>query len=111
MFKQVAVAPYLPNLRDSGGRGDRLQDGCFSHDSGYPIRGDYDDYASQYATNVAWRERSGPDSDPFGLLMPMLGLLGDITNRRVLDAGCGEGYLARALAARGVVRARFHQPL
>ena len=76
-----------------------------------PAGGDYDDYASQYATNVAWRERSGPDSDPFGLLMPMLGLLGDITNRRVLDAGCGEGYLARALAARGAARARFHQPL
>jgi len=31
---------------------------------------------------VAWRERSGPDTDPFGLLMPMLELLGDITNRR-----------------------------
>jgi len=27
-----------------------------------------------------------PDTDPFGLLMPMLELLGDITNRRVLDA-------------------------
>ena len=66
-----------------------------------PFGGDYDDYASQYATNVAWRERCGPDTDPFGLLMPMLELLGDITNRRVLDAGCGEGYLARALAARG----------
>ena len=28
-------------------------------------------------------------------------LLGDIAGRQVLDAGCGEGYLARALAARG----------
>jgi SAM-dependent methyltransferase len=50
---------------------------------------------------VAWRERAEPDGDPFGLLPPLLDLLGDINGRRVLDAGCGEGYLARALSARG----------
>jgi SAM-dependent methyltransferase len=66
-----------------------------------PAAGDYDDYASQYAANVAWREQAGPDEDPFGLLLPILELLGDITGRRVLDAGCGEGYLARTLAVRG----------
>lgn len=66
-----------------------------------PVGGDYDDYASQYAANVAWRERAGPDTDPFGLLPHLLQWLGDITGRRVLDAGCGEGYLARVLAARG----------
>ena len=65
-----------------------------------PAGGDYDDYASQYAANVAWRERAGPNKDPFGLLLPVLELLGDVTGRRVLDAGCGEGYLARTLAAR-----------
>ena len=63
--------------------------------------GDYDDYAGEYAAYVAWREEGGPDADPFGLLLPLLDLLGDIDGRRVLDAGCGEGYLARALAARG----------
>jgi SAM-dependent methyltransferase len=63
--------------------------------------GDYDDYASQYAVNVAWREQGGPDEDPYGLLLPVLELLGDIAGRRVLDAGCGEGYLARMLATRG----------
>lgn len=63
--------------------------------------GDYDAYASQYAVNVAWREQGGVDGDPFGLLPPLLELLGDITGCRVLDAGCGEGYLARVLAARG----------
>jgi 2-polyprenyl-3-methyl-5-hydroxy-6-metoxy-1,4-benzoquinol methylase len=62
---------------------------------------DYDDYASEYAAYVAWREESGADPDPFGLLLPLLELLGDITGRQVLDAGCGEGYLARWLAARG----------
>lgn len=66
-----------------------------------PPAGDYDAYASQYAANVAWREQAGPDGDPFGLLPPLLELLGDITARQVLDAGCGEGYLARVLAARG----------
>jgi SAM-dependent methyltransferase len=66
-----------------------------------PAPGDYDDYADEYATYVAWRERDGQDADPFGLLLPLIDLLGDIEGNRVLDAGCGEGYLARALAARG----------
>jgi 2-polyprenyl-3-methyl-5-hydroxy-6-metoxy-1,4-benzoquinol methylase len=61
--------------------------------------GDYDDYAGQYSKFVAGREQGGPD--PFGLLEPLLALLGEIAGRRVLDAGCGEGYLARLLAARG----------
>lgn len=69
--------------------------------SASPAGGDYDDYASQVAANVAWREQAGADGDPFGLLPPLLELLGDIAGRRVLDAGCGEGYLARVLAARG----------
>jgi SAM-dependent methyltransferase len=66
-----------------------------------PASGDYDDYADEYAAYVAWREQAGPDADPFGLLLPLLELLGDVNGRRVLDAGCGEGYLARWLAARG----------
>jgi SAM-dependent methyltransferase len=66
-----------------------------------PAAGDYDEHADQYAAYVAWREQAGPDADPFGLLSPLLDLLGDIAGSQVLDAGCGEGYLARALAARG----------
>lgn len=66
-----------------------------------PATSDYDDDADQYAAYVAGREQAGPDADPFGLLLPLLELLGDIDGRPVLDAGCGEGYLARALAARG----------
>ena len=63
--------------------------------------GDYDAYADEYAPSVAWREQAGPDGDPYGLLPPLLELLGDIAGRRLLDAGCGDGYLARVLAARG----------
>jgi SAM-dependent methyltransferase len=63
--------------------------------------GDYDAYAREYAPNVAWRERGGAEDDPFGILPPMLDLLGDFSNQRVLDAGCGEGYLTRVLAASG----------
>jgi SAM-dependent methyltransferase len=66
-----------------------------------PAAGDYDAYADQYEAFVAKRERAGPEADPYGLLPPLLDLLGDIAGRQVLDAGCGEGYLARALAARG----------
>lgn len=62
---------------------------------------DYDDYGSEYAAYVTRRERAGVDGDPLGILPHLLDLLGDLAGRRVLDAGCGEGYLARALAARG----------
>jgi 2-polyprenyl-3-methyl-5-hydroxy-6-metoxy-1,4-benzoquinol methylase len=66
-----------------------------------PAGGDYDAYAEQYAPNVAWREQGGVEGDPFGILPTLLELVGDVSGHRVLDAGCGEGYLARALAARG----------
>lgn len=45
------------------------------------------------------------DEGDFGkrhLLNPvLLGMLGDVAGRRVLDAGCGQGYLSRLLADRG----------
>jgi SAM-dependent methyltransferase len=63
--------------------------------------GDYDASAEEYAAAVAERERGGPDGDRYGILPPLLDLLGDVRGCRVLDAGCGEGYLSRALAARG----------
>lgn len=66
-----------------------------------PAGGDYDAYATEYAQTVASRELGGAEDDPYGLLPPMLDFLGDLSHARVLDAGCGEGYLARVLAARG----------
>lgn len=59
----------------------------------------YNTYASAYATMVAAREAAGIDADP---IMPrMLAEIGDVAGLRTLDAGCGEGYLSRILAARG----------
>ena len=79
---------------------------------------EYDDYADEYAATIAARA----DADPYGLLPVMLDLLGDIVGQRVLDAGCGEGYLARAMASLGarvtgmdlspllIEQARAHDP-
>ena len=61
----------------------------------------YDDYSAEYAAYVAQREQGGAEGDPLGILPCLLELLGDVTGRSVLDAGCGEGYLARVLAGRG----------
>lgn len=58
-------------------------------------------HTREYAPNVAWRERGGAEDDPFGILPPLLDLLGDLSDQNVLDAGCGEGYLARVLAVSG----------
>jgi 2-polyprenyl-3-methyl-5-hydroxy-6-metoxy-1,4-benzoquinol methylase len=66
-----------------------------------PAGGDYDAYADQYTAAVGEREQGGAGGDPYGLLPGLLELLGDVTGARVLDAGCGDGYLARVLAARG----------
>lgn len=63
--------------------------------------GDYEAYAREYAPVAAQRERAGVDGDPYEILPSLLELIGDLTGKTVLDAGCGEGYLARVLAARG----------
>src|SRR5919204_3462925 len=66
---------------------------------------EYDQYAAEYAEYTSWREQAltdaDPAGDPFGILPTLLALLGDVSGQDVLDAGCGEGYLSRILAARG----------
>ncbi len=61
----------------------------------------YDDYAAEYAEQVAGLEQAGVEGDPLGLLPCMLDLLGDLDGLHVLDAGCGEGYLSRVLSSQG----------
>jgi SAM-dependent methyltransferase len=54
------------------------------------------------ADGWAERMRTGTDSARRWILDdPHLSLLGDVTGKRVLDAGCGEGRFARMLAERG----------
>lgn len=63
------------------------------------VENPYNAYAAQYAALVAAREQAGIEADP---VMPrLLAEIGDVAGLRALDAGCGEGYLARILAARG----------
>jgi len=59
----------------------------------------WNDYAPEYSEWVARRERAGVEGD--ATLACLLELLGDVAGRDVLDACCGEGFLARVLAARG----------
>ena len=61
--------------------------------------GTYDDYATEYAAYTAAREQAG--EDPMGILPVMLELLSELSGLAALDAGCGEGYLARIMAGRG----------
>jgi 2-polyprenyl-3-methyl-5-hydroxy-6-metoxy-1,4-benzoquinol methylase len=64
-----------------------------------------DDVARYWNSNAdAWAEqvRRGADVAREWLNNPaFLELVGDVPGRRVLDAGCGEGYNTRILARRG----------
>ncbi len=60
----------------------------------------YDAHAEAYQAYVKRHEETGPEGDPMGVLPVLLSLLGDVAGQAVLDAGCGEGYLSRIVAAR-----------
>ena len=64
-----------------------------------PEAQNYDSYAAELASYTAAREQGGVIGDV--LLQQLLELLGDVVGQRVLDAACGDGYLARVLASRG----------
>jgi len=88
----------MPNDHDPpGGISARLV--SFSADSGDPPGlNDYDSFAEGYSASNetsfvhAYYERPA-----------MLALAGDVTGRRILDAGCGSGPLSAALRDRGAI--------
>lgn len=59
----------------------------------------WDEFAGEYARVLAERGQVGTADG--GMLALLLEWLGDLDGKTVLDAGCGEGLLARVLAARG----------
>ncbi len=59
----------------------------------------WNEYAEAYAHWVAEREPMDVERSP--LVIRLLECLGDVAGWEVLDACCGEGFLARILAARG----------
>jgi 2-polyprenyl-3-methyl-5-hydroxy-6-metoxy-1,4-benzoquinol methylase len=66
-----------------------------------PARNPWDEHAAAYAGWVARRYPADPAAaadEP--LPGRVLALLGDVAGREVLDAGCGEGFFSRLLAAR-----------
>lgn len=59
----------------------------------------WDAHASELADWYARRERDGRGEN--AVVASLLALLGDLANKATLDAGCGEGFFSRVLAARG----------
>ncbi len=64
-----------------------------------PAPNPWDEFAVEYAQDL--RNRGPVPTDDGGIMARLLECLGDIEGKRVLDAGCGEGLLARVLAGRG----------
>jgi 2-polyprenyl-3-methyl-5-hydroxy-6-metoxy-1,4-benzoquinol methylase len=61
----------------------------------------YDEVADQYAQYL-WQSEQGAFSFHHDLIIPnLLSSVGDVAGLAVLDAGCGEGVIARLLAERG----------
>lgn len=68
-------------------------------DPAHSLDNPWDAAAAAYGRYIARREQANLVQD--ALLSRMLDLLGDLSGRKVLDAGCGEGFLARVLASHG----------
>lgn len=63
----------------------------------------WDEYAEEYVAFNRRRYPEGAGVATSGMLALLLDVLGNPDGKRVLDAGCGEGLLARAFAARGAL--------
>jgi len=74
-------------------------------------RNTYDEVATQYVEMVQSRNESDFSEDP--VATSFFDTIGNVENLRVLDAGCGEGYVSRVLTARGatVTGIDISQPL
>jgi 2-polyprenyl-3-methyl-5-hydroxy-6-metoxy-1,4-benzoquinol methylase len=59
----------------------------------------WDEHAEAFAQWATKREQAGVAGN--AITVCLLELLGDVARREVLDACCGDGFLARLLAARG----------
>mgnify|MGYP001386899604 CR=1 FL=1 len=59
----------------------------------------WDHYSAEYSRWIGQREPV--EVEPGSIMGRLLEILGDLNGREVLDAGCGEGYFSRVLAARG----------
>jgi 2-polyprenyl-3-methyl-5-hydroxy-6-metoxy-1,4-benzoquinol methylase len=68
-------------------------------DPAHALDNPWDASAAAYGRYMTRREQANLEQD--SILSRMLDLLGDLSGREVLDAGCGEGFLARVLASRG----------
>ena len=60
----------------------------------------WDEFAETYAANH--KEQGDPHKEVY-LNPTLFGLMGDIKNNKVLDAGCGEGYLSRLMEKAGAM--------
>ncbi len=61
----------------------------------------YDEYATEYAEHISDQHEEDFSFIRHLLIPHLLAYAGDVAGRRVLDAGCGEGHIARMLAQRG----------
>jgi 2-polyprenyl-3-methyl-5-hydroxy-6-metoxy-1,4-benzoquinol methylase len=67
-----------------------------------PRANDYDSFAEEYAA-----ENEGSLVNAYYSRPAILALAGDVTGRRILDAGCGAGPLFAALQDRGAIVSGF----
>ena len=60
----------------------------------------YDRFSEEYVAMVSYRDEDKPWH---ALEKAFFDLIGDVEGLRVLDAGCGEGYVARVLEKKGAI--------